>query len=46
MDMADREKFIQELNAKYSPKGEFITLGKGMLNGEVVRGCSLEPGSY
>lgn len=37
MDMADREKFIQELNAKYSPKGEFITLGKGMLNGEVVR---------
>lgn len=35
--MADREKFIQELNAKYSPKGEFITLGKGMLNGEVVR---------
>lgn len=37
MDMADREKFIQELNAKYSPKGEFITLGKGMLNSEVVR---------
>lgn len=35
--MADREKFIQELNAKYSPKGEFITLGKGILNGEVVR---------
>ena len=35
--MADREKFIQELNAKYSPKGEFITLGKGMLNSEVVR---------
>jgi hypothetical protein len=34
--MADKAKFIEELNAKYSPKGEYIVLGKGMLDGEVV----------
>ena len=34
--MADKAKFIQELSARYAPKGEFITLGKGMLDGEVV----------
>lgn len=34
--MADQEKFIQELSTRYTPKGEFITLGKGMLDGEVV----------
>ena len=34
--MADKSKFIQELTTKYSPKGDFITLGKGMLDGEVV----------
>ena len=34
--MADNAKFIEDLNAKYSPKGEYITLGKGMFNGEVI----------
>lgn len=34
--MADKAKFIEELNAKYTPKGEFIVLGKGMLDGEVI----------
>ena len=34
--MADKAKFIQELSTRYIPKGEFITLGKGMLDGEVV----------
>ncbi|WP_234109653.1 helicase HerA-like domain-containing protein [Chryseobacterium sp. R2A-55] len=35
--MADKAKFIQELSTKYTPKGEYITLGKGMLDGEVVK---------
>lgn len=34
--MADKAQFIQELSTKYTPKGEFITLGKAMLDGEVV----------
>ncbi len=34
--MADKSKFIQELSTRYAPKGDFITLGKGMLDGEVV----------
>jgi len=34
--MADKAKFIDELSARYTPKGEFITLGKGMLDGEVI----------
>ncbi|KFF74099.1 ATPase [Chryseobacterium sp. P1-3] len=34
--MADKAQFIEELNARYTPKGEHIILGKGMLNGEVV----------
>ena len=34
--MADKVKFIQELSTRYTPKGEFITLGKGMFNGEVI----------
>ncbi len=34
--MADKAKFIQELSTRYATKGEFITLGKGMLDGEVV----------
>ncbi len=34
--MADKAKFIEELSARYTPKGEFISLGKGMFNGEVV----------
>jgi len=34
--MADKAQFIEELNARYTPKGEHIILGKGMLDGEVV----------
>ena len=34
--MADKAKFIQELNARYNPAGEHIILGKGILDGEVV----------
>lgn len=34
--MADKAKFIEELSARYSPKGDFIILGKGMLDGEVI----------
>lgn len=34
--MSNKAQFIQELNQKYSPKGEYITLGKGILEGEVV----------
>jgi DNA helicase HerA-like ATPase len=34
--MADKAKFVQELSTRYAPKGDFITLGKGMLDGEVV----------
>lgn len=35
--MADKTKFIQELSTKYETSGESILLGKGMLDGEVVR---------
>lgn len=35
--MADRAKFITDLNARYTPKGESIILGKGILDGEVVK---------
>jgi DNA helicase HerA-like ATPase len=34
--MAEKSKFIEELNARYQPKGEYIILGKGMLDGEVI----------
>lgn len=34
--MADKAKFIQDLNARYTPKGEHIILGKGILDGEVI----------
>lgn len=34
--MADKAQFIEELNTRYTPKGEHIILGKGMLDGEVV----------
>lgn len=34
--MADKSKFIPELSARYTAKGESITLGKGMLDGEVL----------
>ena len=35
-NMADKAKFIADLNARYTPKGEHIILGKGIFNGEVV----------
>ncbi|QFG54205.1 helicase HerA-like domain-containing protein [Chryseobacterium sp.] len=35
--MDNRAKFIQDLNARYVPKGEHIILGKGILDGEVVK---------
>ncbi len=35
--MADKAKFIEELNSRYTPKGEQIILGKAMLDGEVVK---------
>ncbi len=34
--MSDKAKFIEELNSKYTPKGDYIILGKAMLDGEVV----------
>lgn len=34
--MRDKTKFIDELTARYTPKGEHIILGKGMLDGDVV----------
>ncbi|KUJ51918.1 helicase HerA-like domain-containing protein [Chryseobacterium sp. JAH] len=34
--MADKAKFIDELSTRYTPKGECIILGKGMLDGDVV----------
>ena len=39
--MADKAKFIQELSPRYAPKGDFITLGKGMLDGEVITEVSV-----
>lgn len=35
--MDNRAKFVQDLNARYVPKGEHIILGKGILDGEVVK---------
>ena len=34
--MAKKEQFIEELNSRYKTKGAFITLGKGILDGEVL----------
>lgn len=34
--MSDKAKFIAELNARYSPEGEHIILGKGIYDGEVI----------
>lgn len=34
--MADKAQFIEQLNTRYTPNGEHIILGKGMLDGEVV----------
>ena len=35
--MAHKAKFTEELQRRYATKGAFITLGKGMLAGEVVQ---------
>ncbi|MBC7557698.1 MAG: DUF853 family protein [Chryseobacterium sp.] len=35
--MIDKAKFTEELQSRYATKGAFITLGKGMLAGEVVQ---------
>ncbi|MCJ8155203.1 DUF853 domain-containing protein [Chryseobacterium sp. SSA4.19] len=34
--MADKTQFIEKLNAKYTPKGEHLILGKAMFDGEVI----------
>lgn len=34
--MLDKTQFIEKLNAQYTSKGDYIILGKGMFNGEVV----------
>lgn len=34
--MANQQKFIEELNSRYTAKGESVILGKGILEGEVV----------
>ena len=34
--MTKKEQFIEELNSRYKTKGTFITLGKGILDGEVL----------
>lgn len=34
--MSEKAQFIEELSTGYNPKGDYITLGKGMLDGEVV----------
>lgn len=34
--MSNRNQFIEQLNARYTAKGESIILGKGILDGEVV----------
>jgi DNA helicase HerA-like ATPase len=39
--MADKEKFLQAINEGYQCKGEFITLGGGMLGGEVIAGAAV-----
>lgn len=34
--MANKEQFIEKVQASYNPKGAFIYLGAGMLNGEIL----------
>ena len=34
--MTKKEQFIEELNSRYKTKGAFITLGKAILDGEVL----------
>ncbi|MBZ0201484.1 MAG: DUF853 domain-containing protein [Ignavibacteria bacterium] len=40
--MADKEKFIQEINEGYKFKGEFITLGASIFGGEVLTGTLIK----
>ncbi|WKS95187.1 helicase HerA-like domain-containing protein [Riemerella columbina] len=35
--MANKAQFIEDLNSRYQSKGESIALGKGMLDGEVIK---------
>src|ERR1700712_5567392 len=39
--MGDTEKFLQAVKDGYTFKGEFIRLGGGLLNGEVVKGADV-----
>lgn len=34
--MANKEQFIEKVQASYNPKGDFIYLGAGILNGEIL----------
>lgn len=34
--MADQEQFVSKITASYQPKGDFIYLGAGLLNGEII----------
>jgi len=34
--MADKKQFIEKLSTRYTPKEEYIILGKGMLDGDVI----------
>lgn len=34
--MADQEQFIEKITTSYKPKGEFIYLGAGLLDGEII----------
>ncbi|MCC7158785.1 MAG: DUF853 family protein, partial [Ignavibacteria bacterium] len=40
--MADKEKFIQEINEGYKFKGEFITLGASIFGGDVLTGTHIK----
>lgn len=40
--MADKEKFIQQINEGYTFKGESITLGASIFGGEVVTGTHIK----
>jgi len=39
--MPDTEKFLQAIKDGYNIKGEFIKIGGGLLNGEVVKGADV-----
>jgi DNA helicase HerA-like ATPase len=40
--MADKEKFMQQINDGYTFKGESITIGGAILNGEVLTGTHIK----